>query len=184
MRKKNKKAWRPHHFTSRCRFCNRGREKWLKVNFGTNQLQVLASHYFLQEGKKLKPISGVCELVPVWWRPHRWVLQGSKQALIDWFFSPCWWHGGIGQCSKALHHIFHYLILWIEHSIHSLPTNIIMSFTGSWTSVTFELWSQPKSFLLCRFGDFFCEEMFFVVLRSIQYNHTYDFRHFRHKGLT
>ena len=67
--------------------------------------------------------------------------------------------------------------------IHCQPI-LSSSFTGSWTSVTFELWSQPKSFLLCRFGDFFCEEMFFVVLRSIQYNHTYDFRHFRHKGLT
>ena len=108
--------------------------------------------------------------------------SSRRQTGIDWliFLSMlmAWW-----DWSKALHHIFHYLIPWIEHSIHCQPI-LSSSFTGSWTSVTFELWSQPKSFLLCRFGDFFCEEMFFVVLRSIQYNHTYDFRHFRHKGLT
>ena len=59
--------------------------------------------------KKLKLISGVCELVPVWWRPHRWVLQGGKQALIDWFFSPCWWHGGIGQ-----KHSITFSIIWFH----------------------------------------------------------------------
>ena len=29
-----------------CRFCNRGREKWLKVNFGTKQLQVLTRKFW------------------------------------------------------------------------------------------------------------------------------------------